>query len=388
MSTELKQFLSREAGRIRPAPAPIDEMLADVRTQVRHRRQMATAAAAVLAVLAVAGSWAIGRLDGASSVDRPADVVPSESSWGPFRAGDTIFVGDAAVIEKKLSDRFVAVPDGVVYPTTSGQIVFATVDGERSVIGRGAGTHPEPPGQHLPEPASDPSTGWVSWFEPASTGGEIVVYDTTRGAEIDRLDVGYSGSRECSTARSGSYGPFAVDGETVYYCTAAGDYAWRPTAGEAPRRIFPVDGLPGTSDDYLLDVRNGVRVVLRDTSEPRPVTVVQDTHQPGQSVVIGRSLLDGFLSYDGRYLAGTRERAMSVYDTATGNRLPIDSADAGRLPLTMTFTDDGGVAYAVTDGPEHTDRWDVVVCELPDGPCRTEFEDLDGGVFFANQRIQ
>lgn len=78
---------------------------------------------------------------------------------------------------------------------------------------------------------------------------------------------------------------------------------------------------------------------------------------------------------------------MSVYDTATGDRLPIDSSDAGPLALTMTFTDDGGVAYAVTDSPEHTNRWDVVVCGLSNGPCRTVCGDLDGGVF-ANQRIQ
>ena len=390
MSADLKELLSREAERVRPAPAPIDAVVADGFARLRRRRMTTTVLAVVLVALAVTGPWAIGRLDSGSSVDRPADVTPSELSWGPFRTGNAIYVGDTKVADKSLADRMAAVPDGVVYSTDSGQIVFATRPGDRTVIGRGAGTYPEPQSQHFPEPASDPSTGWVSWFEPGSKAGEIVVYDTTKGAtgvEIARLDVDYRGPRDCSTARSASYGPFAIDGGTVYYCAADGDYAWRPAAGE-PHRILPAADSPGTSDDYLLDVRNGVRVVLRDTSEPRPVTVVESVGQPGRPVDIDRSLIDGFQSPDGRYLAGLREPKMSVYDTTTGDRLPIDSSDAGSLALAMTFTDDGGVAFAVTDSPEHTNRWDVVVCDLPSGPCRTVFEDLDAGIFFANQRLQ
>jgi len=395
MSEDLKELLSREAQRVRPAPAPIDAVLADVQTRVRRRRLVTTAVAAALAVLAAAGPWVVGRLGESSTVGQPVTVVPSDPVWGPYRVGDTIYLGgDVTASNKRLADQMARVPDGVVYSTDTGKVVLFTRDGVERQIGDHADTHSGPIQQRFPALASDSNSGWVAWMEePAGKDyGDIVVYDTTAGThgeEVNRLRVGFDGPRDCGAARSASYGPFAVDDSAVYYCTAEGDFVWRPTSRDPePEQILPVAGDPTTSDDYLLDVRNGVRVVLRDTSEPRPVTVADKVGQPGTPVVIDRSLIDGFLSRDGRYLAGLREPRMSVYDTATGHRLPIDSSDAGPLALAMTFTDNGGVAYAVTDSPEHTNRWAIVVCDLPKSPCRTVSGDLDGGVFFVNQRIQ
>ena len=63
----------------------------------------------------------------------------------------------------------------------------------------------------------------------------------------------------------------------------------------------------------------------------------------------------------------------------------------------MTFTDDGGVAYAITSTT--ADLHSIVTCSLPEGYCETQLSDLNlttvrgntvtyGGVFFANQRHQ
>jgi hypothetical protein len=381
MTSDLRDLLQREAQRVHPDHAPVDSVVAQGYARLRRRRLATAALASVVAV--VVGVTTLGLVNrDQQGGDSPADVKPSDSSWGPYRVGDRIFVGDTTITVKHLANRLVRVPGGVVYPTETGRIVFVTSEGDQKVIGHGAGSEPEP--------ASDPTTGWVAWFERGKHGGEIVLYDTTRGkmgAEIDRISVGYQGARDCSTARSGSYGPFAIDNGTVYYCTANGDYAWRPAADGDPHRIFPAAGSPGTADDYLLDVRNGVRVVLRDTGGSRPATVIEGADPNGRPVVIERSLIDGFLSLDGRYLAGLREPAMTVYDTATGQRLAMDGITSkDQTKLAMTFTDDGGVAYAViniTNG-----RSNIVTCTLPDGDCGTAQRDLRGGVFFANQRIQ
>lgn len=394
MSADLKELLSREAERVHPSPAPIDAVLTDVQTRVRHRRTGATAVAAALAVLAVAGPWAIGWIGEGSSVDRPADVVPSDPAWGPYRVGDTIYLDDeVSVSEKRLADRMAQVPDGVVYTTETGKVVLLTHDGVQRQIGDHADTHQGPIPGRFPGVASDPDTGWVAWMEEPSGQdyGDMVLYDTTEGAygeEVDRLRVGFDGPRNCGEARSASYGPFAVDGGAVYYCTSDGDFVWRPTGTDAePEQILPVAGDPSTSDDYLLDVRAGRQVVLRlGDGHPRVEIMPVGTMRP--ETVIRHSVFDGFLSYDGRYLGSFRGLRMEVYDTMTGRRITPDyeSGQGPRFALAMTFTDDGGVAYAL----QHPARSsaNIVTCSLPEGECETRVSDLRGGVFFANQRIQ
>jgi hypothetical protein len=113
--------------------------------------------------------------------------------------------------------------------------------------------------------------------------------------------------------------------------------------------------------------------------------------------VIQGDLWDGFLSPDGRYLAGYEPR--EVYDASTGRTVTPDYS-TGQAPgyvLTMTFTDDGGAAYALID--RTNERASIVTCSLPDGGCETQLNGLKtatvegdtvtyGGVFFANQRNQ
>lgn len=392
MSEDLKELLSREAQRVRPAPAPIDAVVADVRTRVRRRRLGTTAVAAALAVLAAAGPWVVGRIGESSTVGQPVTVVPSNPVWGPYRVGDTVYLGgDVTASNERLADQMATVPNGVVYSTDTGKVVLFTRDGVERQIGDHADTHSGPIQQRFPALASDPDTGWVAWMEEPSGKdyGDIVVYDTTvgsHGEEVDRLRVGFDGPRDCDNVRTSSYGPFAVDDSSVYYCTAEGDFVWRPTRGGAdPERILPVAGDPTTSDDYLLDVRAGRQIVQRyGDGPPRAEIMPAGTTRP-QTVIRG-DFYDGFLSRDGRYLS-THE-SMDVYDTSTGRRVTPDfeAGQAPSWPLTMTFTDDGGVAYALID--RSGNQASIVTCPLPAGECKSQLRVTDGGIFFANQRIQ
>jgi hypothetical protein len=395
MSADLKELLSREAQRIRPAPAPIDAVVADVETRVRRRRMGAAAVAAAFAVLAVAGPWAVGWIGEGSTVDRPADVLPSDPSWGPYRVGNTIYLTDkVSATEKGLADRMAEVPGGVVYSTDTGRIVLFTQDGVQRQIGDHADTHQGPIRQRFPDVASDPETGWVAWMEEpdGQAYGDMVLYDTTKGAygkEVDRLRVGFDGDRECGQARTTSYGPFAVDDRAVYYCTGDGDFVWRPAQASAePEQILPVAGDASTSDDYLLDVRAGRQVVLRlGDGHPRAEIMPVGTTRPA-TVIRGGELFDSFLSRDGRYLGTLRGLRMEVYDTSTGQRITPDyeAGQGPRFALAMTFTDDGEVVYAL----QHPSKGNanIVTCALPKGECETQLSHLRGGVFFANQRHQ
>ena len=339
MSVDLKELLGREAQRIRPAPAPIDAVLADVQTRVRRRRIGAVAVAAAVAVLAVAGPWAVGWIGEGSTIDRPADDLPSDPSWGPYRLGDTIYLTDkVSITDQPLADQMAEVPDGVVYSTDTGRIVLFTQDGVKRQIGDYADTHAGPIRQRFPELASDLDTGWVAWMDepPGQDYGDIVLYDTTVGAygkEVDRLRVGFDGPRDCGKARIASYGPFAVDDGAVYYCTAEGDFVWRPTGADAgTEQILPIAGDPTTSDDYLLDVRAGRQVVLRlGDRDPRAEIMPVGTMRP--DTVIRGELDDGFLSRDGRYLAGLHGSGKAVFDASTGQR-PLRTTEPGKGPVT------------------------------------------------------
>jgi hypothetical protein len=389
MSVDLKEILSREAQRVRPAPPPIDAVLADVQTRVRRRRIGTVAVAAALAAIAVAGPWAVGWRGEDSTVDRPAVVLPSNPVWGPYRVGDTIYLGDdAKVSDKLLADQMAIVPDGVVYSTDTGKIVLFTRDGVKQQIGEAADTHAGPIRERFPELASDPDTGWVAWMEEPSGKdyGDIVLYDTTAGQEVDRLRVGFDGPRDCGRPRVASYGPFAVDDSAVYYCTAHGDFVWRPTQGDGePEQILPVEDDPTTSDDYLLDVRVGRQVVQRYGDGPPRAEIMRVGATRPQTVIPG-DFWDGFLSPDGRYLA--RHEPMEVYDASTGERVTPDyrAGQGNRVPLAMTFTDDGGVSFALISPSRPSTN--IVTCSLPKGSCETQAENLRGGVFFANQRHQ
>jgi hypothetical protein len=384
MSTDLKELLAHEAQQVRAGHAPIDAVLAEGTTRLRRRRFGAGAIAVVVAVLAAFGPTAAGWIGDGSTVDRPISP-PSDASWGPYRVNNTIHLGaEVELTNKHLADPMAEVPRGVVYSTAAGKIGLLTNDGEHRQIGSGASGYPAL--------ASDPVTGWVAWLDngPDRDRGEIVVYDTTVGRfgeEVDRLPVSKDGPRNCSRPRIANPGGIAVDGSAVYFCTGEGDFVWHPINPDAdPTRILPVAGDPSTSDDYLLDVRAGVQVVIR-YGYGRPTTAIMPVGHTTPTATVDGDLIDGFLSRDGRYLAAPVDE-WQVYDTSTGEKVTPDySAGQGsRVPLAMMFTDDGGVAFALFHPSRHTTN--IVTCALPTGDCKTQLPDLNGGVFFANQRHQ
>ncbi len=385
MSADLKELLAHEAQQVRSNHVPLDTIVAEGTTRVRRRRFSAVAMAAIVAMLAALGPTAVGWIDDGSTVDQPISP-PSDPSWGPYRVNNTIYVGDdAELTDKALADPMAEVPHGVVYSTATGKIGLLTDDGQHHLIGSRATAYPTL--------ASDPTTGWVAWLENGpGHRGEIVLYDTTVGRfgkEVDRLPVSTGGPRNCGRPRIVNPGPFAIDDSAVYYCTGRGDFVWSPTRpGADPKQILPVPGDPSTSDDYLLDVRAGVQVVLR-YGDGHPTTAIMPVGETTPTTTIDHELMDGFLSRDGRYLAGLREEpTKEVYDTSTGRRITPDylAGQGDRVPLAMTFTDDGGVAYALIHPERHTTN--IMTCALPTGDCQTQLSDLEGGVFFANQRHQ
>lgn len=182
------------------------------------------------------------------------------------------------------------------------------------------GEEPRVVGRSESGPMGDPNGPHAAWFE----GEELVVLDTSTGAERLRLEVGANRGSELGV---GARVPilFLDDDEVLYAASAA---VWRLALDDpaaAPQRL----GGP-----QLLDAAPGVRVLAEvssvdEWSLPRRATRL-DIEVGGRSVgSFGPVLAEASLSPDSRFVATTTEyrhgHRLVVLDSATARpvRLPL-----------------------------------------------------------------
>jgi hypothetical protein len=194
MSTSLKRLLDAEAARSDVPPAPVHAVVAGGQARVRRWR-----------IIALADDQPIER--------------PEEPGWtqldGPWTDLRSIHFGTATVsrppgwnVEVLTSTR-----DSALYTSSNNggrtyRLYELRPDESVSQIGsdvEGA-------------PLADPMGSYVAWQDKSS--GEIVVYDTSRHAEVARQPV----ERHLGLVN-------AVDGDTIFYSDASQTYAWRPAQG-------------------------------------------------------------------------------------------------------------------------------------------------------------
>ena len=260
MSTSLKRLLDAEAARTETPPAPVAAVVAGGQARVRRRRVLSVAAAAAAAVLAVA--IPLGLSQGGSD-DEP--IKRPDPGWtqldGPWTDLRSIHFGDATAprppgwnVEMLTSTR-----DSALYTSsTNGGRSFHLYELRRDESVRQIGSHL---GGTL---LADPTVQHVAWLDKAV--GELVIYDTARGAVVARQAVG----------RIGAY-VNAVDGDTVVYTDASQQtYVWRsdrtdpePLDLSLPNKTFVADigndllmvsNLRGRHDSYVVD-GSGRRVI-------------------------------------------------------------------------------------------------------------------------------
>lgn len=233
MSTSLKRLLEQEAARTDIPPPPVDAVVTGGRARVRRWRVVCVAAAVAAAVLAIA--IPIGLTQGGAD-DQPVKP-PEQHGWrqldGPWTDLRSIHFGAATVarppgwnVEVLTSTR-----DSALYttPINNGrwyQLLELRRDGTVSQIG-----------DHVVGTLRADLTGsYVAWHDKAA--GEIVVYDTSRQAEVGRRSAGRSGVLV-----------HAVDGDTVIYTDHSGQtYTWRPAHGDPEPLDLAVPRMSFVSD--------------------------------------------------------------------------------------------------------------------------------------------
>jgi hypothetical protein len=281
MSTSLKRLLEAEAARTEIPPAPVAAVVAGGQARARRRRILTVAVAAAAAVLAIAIPIGLSR---GGSDDKP--IKRPEIGWtqldGPWTDRRSIHFGDATAprppggdVEVLTSTRDSALytwsePNGKYY-----RLIELRRGGAVSQIDSGvAGV-----------PLADPTGSLVAWH--AKAAGEVVVYDTSRHAEVGRQRVGHSGVLVN-----------AVDGDTVVYTDHSQQtYIWRPPHGDPE----PLDlALPEWS--FVSGVDDRLRVVSSLTGDGESYVV----DESGRKVLTLPDATLAVLDPSGHYLALTR----------------------------------------------------------------------------------
>ena len=218
----------RERARLR---APTDDELGRRRPPWWRRRRVLTGGRRSSPSRSVLGGWAV-------VANRP--VEPTQDDGGRPRPGraeaaratrprsrgtprTSCTSRNATYVLPTLRDLAV-LGAGAVYGDVDGRVVHLADDGTRTLLGT------KDPA--VPLAASD-QLGWVAWVDPAGANPRLLVYDVGQAEIIGELDLpaSRSGPQEEPDTR-----PVAIDQQTVYFVTAEGARAWRPTRRPGLRR--------------------------------------------------------------------------------------------------------------------------------------------------------
>lgn len=363
MTETLHELLRRGASAVAAPPLDLRALVAEVDRRRRRRRSVLIAAAAAGLGACVVGTALL--VGGGSPSDRtaPADSPsPSASTTesGSLRPltyaeGRTVHVGEQTVVADKPVAFIAPTDDGAVYEAALDGTLWFTDGATTRVIG--TSQFAAAPTSHRGAVATGSAGSLVVWADVVSTDGsptELVVYDTTRLAEVGRI-------------------PFPVRGQGARIDYVGEDEVWyRTDDGRADATRFRFDVRTRTITAHP---RSDFEAALG--ADPRNFAAVT---RDGQ-VVHG---LPSFTEHRGRLVArlhseGRDEDAAPV-TLANGSELqvrlprgyvrPWPADEDPALAIAQWLDDDRIVLWADDGGGDlPAKEGDLLVCRLPDGAC-------------------
>jgi hypothetical protein len=343
-----------------PVFAPPDEQtLTGTRPPWRRRRGVLAVAGLVVLAL-VLGAWAVVAGTGPAELDEEATSVgldpvdpqrspnPAEVAW---YADGVLHLANATYALPTLRDLAV-LGAGAVYGDDTGRVVHLADDGSRTLLGTKDPVVPF---------ATSDQLGWVAWVDPAGANPRLLVYDVGAGQVVGELDLPESRS---GPQEEPDTSPVAIDQETVYFVTADGARAWRPTRDPGfVETIQPTRLLDVASANRVFQIGN--EVILVD----QPFIAEQVT-MPGRG---------GELSADGNHVLthAPADGELLVLDVRTGDRVDVrppddaDVVDAVLAPAgSVTYLTIDPEGFASQEGSDSNPiQGELVTCALDDGAC-------------------
>ncbi|SDC99413.1 hypothetical protein [Nocardioides lianchengensis] len=332
MDQNLRTLLHEQATNPDFAPVDLDAITRTGDRRVRRRRGVTVLGGLVaLAVVAVVALW-VARPGDVGTIDPAGPYAEARVSWSE---GSVIHYGDTVVDVGRPVEAFVHTDAGFV--VVSGLGVWS-VDGDR--VTRVGTTVRKPGGVRL---VADHDDGLAAWVEERDGGTTLAVLDQHTG--------------ETTRIGAGVLQPAAVDGGTAYWITESGAMAGDLATGET--RV-----VPAADRGTVLAAEDGV--LVSNPGDPTGPFV----SRPGQDdvpLVPDAGAGVAALAPDADWVAIIGEnRRPEVFDTRTGDRVPIDvDAELGSAYGWL----DADTVLVVAGGEQPSDTLEVLACAVPSGTC-------------------
>lgn len=349
---------------VRPAFQNTFDPTADLaRGRRRRRRNRAAGGTAACAAVAAVAALVV-------------PVLPSgpggsaDSGDGVDHSGLTYIVSGSSVIHD--GDREIDVSPLKIqtYVRTDGGFVFKTFDGS-IYLADGVDVEQIGRADEYSQVVSDDSGSYVGWV---ALSRETVVYDTSRGVEVLRLEIGDAGA-------DGSPNVVDIDGDVVY--VRQGPLFGPPEAGlawdfEASLPVRSSAALVDASGGYLAreyyaEMDSGLErttrvIVSRNPDAGRP-------RFPVLEGLRGDADMRVELSPSGRYVLGDNAPRHMVIDRASKEDVTPTVDD--RYPLTIPgywIDDDRYVLWAYPTTGEDRPPYSLLICSVSVGTCELAAE--------------
>jgi hypothetical protein len=343
-----------------PVLAPPDEQALAGPRPPWHRRRGVLIVAGLVVLALVVGAWTILATRSADPLQEDRAVVgldpvdpqrlpnPAEVAW---YADGVLHLANATYVLPTLRDLAV-LGAGAVYGDDTGRVVYLADDGARTLLGTKDPVVPF---------ATSDQLGWVAWVDPAGANPRLLVYDIGPGEIVGELDLpaSRSGPQEEPDTR-----PVAIDQQTVYFVTAEGARAWRPTRDPGyVETLQPTRLLDVASANRVFQIGNAV-ILVDQPFLAEPVTM------PGRGAE---------LSDDGDHLL-THDPATGdvvVREVSSGDLVDVQPPE-GVGVVDAVLAPEGAVTYLTIDpdgfaSQEGSDsnpiQGELVTCGLDDGAC-------------------
>lgn len=337
MTGILTDVMHDHADHLDPPHVDLEAIARDGDRRIRRRRTALVGGVAAAAVVVVAGSALLGGTRGSGSDPDPANVAdgtdsaPVSLSWVE---GSTLRRVGSPDVDLGVDVRaWVWAGDDIVLTDEERRILIWTGD-TLDVVGTVA-----PPDADDAELVADGTI--VAWVDPREG---VVRFDTSTG---DRTTLGTVGGRDTRVT--------ALAGAMVYGVDRGGVFSW-------DTRSHEVEVLDPTGEQVVIDAEGDT---LLTAEGGRRATV----SGPGGEVSI---TTDSFakLSPDGTHLVSETDDVGVLLDTATGQRVALETGYAWALPFQWIDSDTVAVlAFSGTDSGIEEDRPHLLSCAVSTGAC-------------------
>lgn len=359
--TGLLHDVLRERGDAAGAPQlDLGAIVAEGERRVRRSRVRTTLVAATAAVVVTVG---VGTLPGLLDPPRRQDAVdsPAATPFGERRVswanGSTVHWGEERYDVGVDVTSYVQTDDGFVLSDRDGTVHLFDGSGTRRI---GSSTD-----RALRTDDSGSLVAWVS--DDGGEGAQYVVYDTGSRREVARVGDDTTGTGV--SADDGGPVVYAVDGDAAYWRTGEGIVRYDVVSGRTEllssiqRTPENPEGLPRG----VVDVADGTIAWNLTDLEGTRFFVGDRIGAGGRELPTG---YNGTLSPDGSVAAVEEGDETRLYDTRTGEELPLDLPSHPYRFVYGWVDADTAMTFALQEPVAAPTTADVLLCDVRAGECR------------------